>query len=665
VIKQVFQLVPDALVLVDETGRILEANEQAGRLFGYPREDLLGLAVEQLMPAAARQGHHLHRTAYMDNPRVRPMGASGQSLTGMRRDGCYFPVEIALSPIEVDGHWRYLASIRDVSETQRARQALVRARFDRLVAHVGQLALSAADEDSVITRLPIEIAETLDIEALAIFALRADKARLQLLASHVDVESSSPWNDAALGTFYVAALADRPQIVENLELHRGVEFTDGLLLRGFRSSLVVPLLERDRPLGVILALSRRPGAFDHDTQHCLQSIGNLLSASMQRRRAEERLAHAQRLEAIGQLTGGVAHDFNNLLTVVSGNLQLLELELPENPAVRELVHGALRAVDHGAALTSKLLAFARRQRLTPRAVHPHRLLEDLGTILRRTLGERVRIDISCDASVAPIFADPAQLESALLNLALNARDAMPRGGQLRLAAVETSVGADAGMLDLEAGRYVVFSVVDTGLGMTPEVLARAFEPFFTTKESGKGNGLGLSMVYGFVRQSGGQIRAQSRLGYGTTIEMYFPLAVVDTPAARSPTLQPERADARVKILVVEDEPDVRRVAVAFVQSLGYGVRAVGDAQAALAALDEDRDVAMLFSDVALGDGMNGMELATAALQRRPGLAVLLTSGHDRPASQSNDETSESFELLPKPYRREELAAALRRQLDRA
>ena len=657
-LEQVFSLLPDALVLVDGDGRIVHANEQADRLFGYERGGLLGLGIESLMPESARQRHRAHRSAYMNQPRVRPMGAGGQALIGQRRDGTAFPVEIALSPIEGEPR-RYLASIRDISETQRARQALQRARYDRLVARVGERALAVEDEDEFLASLPSEIADVLGVGTVALLAFPGDGGRARVLGETGLDEEIAAAAQSGAGAFGGGFAAGRPVLSRDLTLEGDWPLAAQLTVAGHRSALLVPLLERQRVVGVALALARAPDVFDPDTLHCLQSIANVVAALMQRRRAEEHLAHAQRLEAVGQLTGGIAHDFNNLLTVVSGNLQLLELEAGASPSSAELIANALRAVDHGAALTSKLLAFARRQRLSPRAIEPAALLQDLGSMLRRTLGDRVRIDIEVPPDTPPVYADAAQLESALLNLALNARDAMPRGGQLTIAAHAQAVDGARDTLDLPAGRYVRFSVADTGLGMAPEVLARAFEPFFTTKGPGKGSGLGLSMTYGFVRQSGGELRARSRLGYGTTMELYLPVST-HAPASQAASTAPAAAPSE-HVLVVEDEPAVRDIAVAFVRSLGHRVTAVADAETALERLAQADDIEVLFTDVALGRGMNGIELAAQAQALRPRLRVLLTSGHERAAVAAGDALAERFDLLPKPYRREDLAAALRKR----
>lgn len=602
-IGHLFDLIPDALVLVDDTGRILQSNAQADAMFGYPG-GLAGASVDDLLPDDARKRHREHRASYAAAPRVRPMGAGFQPLLGCRRDGSVFPVEIALSPVDPSSQRRYLASVRDISGSIRERQRVARARHDRLVPETIGSAATADLFD------PILLSTT-----TTVFGDLAAETPPKLLRSG--------WSE------------------------------------GFRSAALVPLFEWNQTVGVIVALSARLHHFEHDAVHCLKSVANLLAAFLQRRQAEERLAHAQQLEAVGQLTGGVAHDFNNLLTVLSGNLQLIELQGSFAPPMAELLDSMRHAVDNGVALTAKLLTLSRRQSLSPRVIDPRNLLASLGAVLSRTLRENIRVGASCLPYAPAIFADGPQLESALLNLCFNARDAMPRGGRLTITACGIVLGAAAARLELEPGEYLQVSVQDTGVGMAPEVLARALEPFFTTKESGRGNGLGLSTVYGFVRQSGGQVRMSSRLGYGTCVDLYLPSAAADADDGQQArlTVGPAPVAAGETLLVVEDDTAVLAVAVAFLESLGYVVRSAADADGALAWLKKEPAIALLFVDVALGPGLSGIELAALARRRRPDLCVLLTSGHDASVGTMDDA------VLSKPYRRQDLADAIRRQFD--
>ena len=653
---QLFDTVPDALVVVDGAGLIAMANRQAERLFGYPPAGLTGLPVEQLIPEDARERHRSHRADYMRMPRTRPMGGAGMALVGQRRDGAQFPVEIALSPLQTDEGPRYLASIRDISETQRARQALVRARYDALVARIGQEAVELADEEALVPRLPEMLASALGAEAVAIVFLKE--------APHVDVPAYFGLPPLSRGLFSVPEHwqqlgRSHPRVIDDL---RGTAWPLPLLGGDTGSGATVPLMDRGHVMGALLVRAPAPRALDHDAMHLLRSVANLVAGMIQRRRTEEQLAHAQRLDAIGQLTGGIAHDFNNLLTVMSGSLQLLQVRCADDPEAADLIASALRSASRGAELTRKLLAFARRQRLSPIAVSPPRLLEDLEKMLRRTLGESIRLSVDCPASLPPVYADAAQLDSALVNLVLNARDAMPQGGAIRLSVREVTDEARDAAADRPQGSRIEFCVEDTGHGMTAETLARACEPFFTTKRAGHGSGLGLSMVYGFAEQSGGQLRIRSRLGHGTQVTLALPVApaCANVEHAGAPPIVEGRGE---HVLVVEDEPEVRDIAIAFLASLGYRATAVGDAGQALALLARERDVAAVFSDVMLGGGMNGAQLAAEVRAARPDLAILLTSGYeDAQLLEQPRAHPPAHALLRKPYSREDLAAALRRCL---
>lgn len=652
-----FEAVPDALVVVDERGHIVQANHHAERLFGYPPQGLTDISIEQLIPEDARIRHHAHRAGYMAKPHVRPMGGTGQTLVGQRHDGTQFPVEIALSPIESTDGPRYLASIRDISETQRARQALIRARHDALAAHIGQLALESDDEAHVLDQVPSLLAETLGIEIVAIAFVQSEGHAMEIRSS-VGLKEDPAAFLAALhhdgdGLSQVITTA-HPVTVR--DFHPG----DSTAAEAANDGVLMPLLDRNRATGALIALSRKPQWLDHDALHLLQSVANLIATLVQRRRMEEQLAHSQRMDAIGQLTGGIAHDFNNLLTVMSGSLQLLEDVCGDNTEAGELIASALRSVTRGAELTNKLLAFGRRQRLLPQALDVASLLRDVERMLKRTLGDAVRLRAHCANDLPAAYVDATQLDTALVNLALNARDAMPRGGEIDIEAQAWVVPDDQAAVELAAGRYVLISVNDTGRGMAPETLARAMEPFFTTKDVGRGSGLGLSMVYGFAKQSGGHLRIQSALGYGTRVELYLPVAK-GGPAVPLPTSTTETPSRGETILVVEDDIAVRDIAVAFLRAAGYHVHAATHATEALRQLKDDPQIALMFSDVLLGDGPNGKELARTARRLRPGLAILLTSGYEDSAASGAAE-SEVFDLLRKPYQREQLLASVQRAL---
>ena len=657
---ELFEAVPDALVLVDSRGLIVQANRQALQLFGYSQEALLGESIEMLVPDGARARHRAHRASYVARPHVRAMGATGQTLMGLRQDRTQFPVEIALSPIDVQGTVQYLASIRDISKSQRAQQTLVRARYDALAARFGQVALESKAEEDVLGNVPLLLAEHLGIESVLIALVAADKSRFDIRAStgfddHGRTDAGPRIDRQAMP---VALHQGQVQIVDDFAAAGQQEQAFPLAQAALGSAALVPLLDVSRPMGALLAVSRQPRKFDHDALHLLQSFANLIAALVQRQRTHDQLVHVQRLDALGQLTGGIAHDFNNLLTIMSGNLQLLESEYGGTPEARELIDSALRSVNRGAELTAKLLSFARKQRLVPRAVDIKIMLQDLNQMLRRTLGDAIRLHISCPDGLPFAHADPAQLDAALVNLALNARDSMPRGGEITIEAGRTDNG---GRRDLPAGDYLLITVADTGRGMSQATLDRAMEPFFTTKEAGRGSGLGLSMVHGFAKQSGGDLWIESTLGYGTRVHLCLPVAVGSDVSNRTPSVSDSYGTGQY-ILVVEDEDAVRRITVAFLRKAGYRVTEAVTAEAALRELDADSSIALLFTDVLLGEGGNGKELAEAALRIRPDLPVLFTSGFEQPLTMPSNVESLPFELLRKPYRREQLLDAIQRSL---
>jgi PAS domain S-box-containing protein len=382
----------------------------------------------------------------------------------------------------------------------------------------------------------------------------------------------------------------------------------------------------------------------------------------------EALFHAQKLEAVGQLTGGVAHDFNNVLQIIGGNLELLARDPAIGDNERKRLLNALAATERGSRLSSQLLAFARKQALQPMVIHIDRLVVNMETLLRRALGAGIELSIDAPEDLWQTQVDPWQLENVILNLAINARDAMEDGGRLSIALDNATLGhADvAAQAELPPGDYVLLTISDTGCGMTQEVIDQAFEPFFTTKPEGKGTGLGLSMAYGFVKQSGGHIRIDSEAGRGTTIGVYLPRsheAAQDLPAvsASAAAALPGGDDT---LLVVEDDPGVRDIAVTTLSQLGYRVLQADDAESALSLLRQETHVDLLFSDVVMPGSVRSTELAQRARAMHPGIAVLFTSGYTRNAMVSGGRLDADVELLSKPYRRDQLAHRVRQLLDR-
>jgi signal transduction histidine kinase len=449
---------------------------------------------------------------------------------------------------------------------------------------------------------------------------------------------------------------------------------------GADSYLVEPI-EPDELVAVVRALLRMRAA-ELEVRHLNEDLEARAAARalelaeanrqldaerLERRRAEEVLWHMQKLEAVGQLTGGVAHDFNNLLTVITGNLELVQgaltgsRRLPKE-RVAKLLTAALSAAEHGAKTTQQMLAFARRTLLRVEVVHLDALIVRSMDLLRRALGEAITLEFVAGTDLWPCVTDPVQFEAAMLNLAVNARDAMPVGGHLRIEARNITVGPDSVDIpaELAPGPFVNITVADTGVGMDAAVLSRIFEPFFTTKEPGRGSGLGLSQLYGFVKQSDGHVTVESVQGAGTTFQLYFPYSTAipqGAPVSNSGHVVSSQGE---RILIVEDNEDVREVVVALIKDLGYNVVVACDGHEALKLLRSDGAIDLLFTDVVMPNGMNGIALASAATAVNKELKVILTSGY--PARTSSGPVPINFPLISKPYRREELALVLRETL---
>jgi PAS domain S-box-containing protein len=671
--RALFSAYPDAVLLVDGTGRIVLANPQAASLLGYSVEELAGLHVEVLVPDAIRPRHASFREAYGKAPRARPMGTQ-MDLVARRKDGSEVMVEIALSPLHEQGLPYIAAAIRGIEAYPRVQQALRRARYAEHLALLGRLAVDTLDAKVLLRDAPVMVAAALEADSAMVVLLEHGHSECRIaggvgLGEAEQIGTRLPdWKGRLLGQAIergepVAALGE--DAARRLGL---VREEPRLGAPGFRCALAVPLSDRGRSVGGIVVRCREERAFGTDEIRFLQAVASLVATSLQRAQSGEALNHSQRLESVGQLTGGIAHDFNNLLTIIQGNLQVLR-EMPALDGLDyegELVEAAMRAARRGAELTAKLLAFSRRQVLQPSAIDAAAMLDSLAEMLRRTLDQRIVIEVDVPADGLLVLADAGQLESALLNMAINARDAMPGGGRLRFrAAVCEALPAPvrSGLDDPDAadGSFVAISVSDTGVGMSDEVRERAFEPFFTTKDVGRGTGLGLSTVYGFARQSRGAVALDTEPGQGTTITLYIPkprseaepVAAADAASRLPPGLQ---------VLLVEDDAEVRKVAKAILEALGCRVLPVATAEQALALLATDARFDVLLSDIALGAGMRGTQLATLAQQQRAGLKVVLMSGFSRDLLEGDRDAAARWELLRKPYTREELGQAIVRVL---
>ncbi|HEY2707900.1 MAG TPA: PAS domain S-box protein [Caulobacteraceae bacterium] len=389
-------------------------------------------------------------------------------------------------------------------------------------------------------------------------------------------------------------------------------------------------------------------------------------AQLELERAQQELFQSQKMEAVGQLTGGLAHDFNNLLAGVTGSLEMLRTRIAQgrlNDAERYITAG-LGAAQRAANLTHRLLAFARRQTLEPKAVDANKLLAGMEDLMRRTTGPSVVLETVMAVGLWPSFVDPNQLENALLNLAINARDAMPDGGRLTIETANAWVDDVAAReREMTPGQYVALCVTDTGVGMTPEVAARAFDPFFTTKQPGKGTGLGLAMIYGFAKQSGGQVRIYSEVGSGTTVKLYLPRHRGPADEAYEPAerLDTRKAQQGETILIVDDEPTVRMLIADTLAELGYQAIEAGDAASGLRVLESDARIDLLITDVGLPGSMNGKQMTDLARQTRPDLKVLFVTGYAENATISSSEVG--MHVLSKPFAMDKLAARIKTIID--
>ncbi|HJV62528.1 MAG TPA: ATP-binding protein, partial [Albitalea sp.] len=592
-------------------------------------------------------------------PRARPMGTQ-MDLVAKRRDGSEVMVEIALSPLHDQGLPYVVAAVRGIGAYPRVRQALQRARYSELLTVFGRLAVDTRDPGRLIEQAPRTAVEAMQVPAAMVYLLEADNLRFRV-ASGLGLLP-----EQALGAF----VANTPDTLPGFVVAKGEPFiiangaqTDGFTIApfyveaGLVNALAVPLSDRGRPIGVLAARSRAEQAFGPGEVQFLESLGSLLATSLQRAHSDEALLHSQRLESVGQLTGGIAHDFNNLLTVISGNLQIVEEAAPvaQDPALRQMIRAATRAAARAADLTGKLLAFSRRQVLQPAAIDVGQLLQSLADMLRRTLDQRILIEVDLAAGCPQCLADRAQLESALLNISINARDAMPEGGRLAFKAWPVRELPHAARANEQSGTspgYVAIAVTDSGTGMPEAIKERAFEPFFTTKEAGRGTGLGLSSVYGFATQSQGAVSLESQVGQGTTITLFLP-----SRQAREATDE-RLVDAAsiphgLRVLLVEDEAEVRAVVENFLMALGCTPTACVTAEQALALLvaaGERAPFDLVLTDIALGPGMRGTELAREAALRWPQMAVLLMSGFS-----SDLIAPTAWPLLRKPFSQGELA----------
>ncbi|HVJ51799.1 MAG TPA: PAS domain S-box protein [Aliidongia sp.] len=635
-----------ALYVIDPKGVVTSWNSGAERIKGYKAEEIIGQHFSIFFTSEDRKAGHPEEVLRI----AATTGRFTQEARRVRKDGSIFAADVVLDAIyDEGGELVGFAKItRDVSERKAAEAAHVEnLRQNAVLAErqrgMEQLKHTSQTLAKIVEASPLAIVTIDGDDIIRIWNPAAERIYGLEAASVVgrrwqDTTPDSPPLDQP----------DEPSIVDLVRRSGSVHAVE---------------TRRRRKDGKVVELSRS-GALIHDDAN-QGSVVILAEDVTGRKETERHLRQAQKMDAIGQLTGGIAHDFNNLLAIISGNLELLADGLAADSPLHELLSEALAASVRGADLTYRLLAYSRQQQLDPTLVDLAKLTADLVTTLRRVIEESIDIETMIAPDLWKTKIDVNQLENAVINLAVNARDAMPHGGRLTLSAENTMIDQEYAQIhdEIAAGQYVVLSVSDTGTGMTADVLSRALEPFYTTKPVGRGTGLGLSMVYGFVKQSKGHLMLYSEPGHGTTVKLYLPKSSEDSDSLAAPeSVAPDPVGAFDKVvLVVEDDEAVRKLLTRTLKSLGYRILEAPDGPAGLEILDGGTTIDLLLTDIVLPKGMNGVVFAGEARRRYPTLKVIFSSGY-APNAVIRDDAFKSAILLSKPFTKSVLAEAVHRAL---
>jgi PAS domain S-box-containing protein len=572
------------------------------------------------MPYSAEHDGYIRR--YQQTQQRKIIGI-GREVTGRRKDGTTFPMHLSVSECEIAGKCHFAGIIRDLTarELAQVQQQRQQTLFEATINDAPQ-AIIIADPNRNIFLVNPAVSRIFGYEPQE---LRGQSLRV-LYANDEDYERV-----ARLAAQSDAGNGHAEPIRASFRRQSGQIFSGELIATIIRD-------QQRNVLGVM---------------RFIRDISGQL-------KQEEALRQNQRMDALGQLTGGIAHDFNNLLTVIMGSLELADRGANPRDTL-DLIRDANDAAKMGARLTSRLLSFSRQRKLEPAVVNLNEVTSNVMELLRRSIGETIAISTSMTRDIKPIHADPSEIENTILNLAINSRDAMPNGGRLIIETQNLSIASqdDGVAYGLVPGEYVRMSISDTGTGMPPEVIARAFEPFFTTKAPGRGTGLGLASIYGFVKQSGGNATIYSELGRGTTVHLYLPSVPSIEGASRRDSQDQLPAAAGETVLVVEDNPQLRKLSLRRIQLLGYRVLEADSGPTALEIIEGDEKIDLIFSDVIMPGGMTGYELALRAKQRHPAIKVLLTSGYDAEQEAAQGSAANELRVLRKPYKQADLARALR------
>ncbi len=624
----ILEAIPDAVVAVNQQGVIIRVNSQTEALFGYTRDELIGQKIEMLVPDRQRPQHHLHREHFHQQPKIRRMG-SGLDLYGRRRDGSEFSVEISLSPIATGDGTMVLSVIRDISDRKRIEEELrrVNEELDRrksreLRDSQNRLALIVdSSQDAIIGKNLDGIVTHWNKGAEHIYGYTAQ----EMIGKSISLLAPKDRGD------------EIPAILQKIRNGQQVEYFES-----------VRVTKDGRSLNVSISVSP-----------IIDAEGKVVGASTIARnitgqkKIEDQLRQSQKMEAVGRLAGGVAHDFNNLLGIVTACSELLRSRV--DAASQEYIDNIHEAAKRGAALTRQLLAFSRRQPVQTLVLDLNDRLKEVSKLLRPLMGDDVEIVLLARSATAIVEADPGQLDQIVVNLAVNARDAMPRGGKLILeTAVFNCDESFAHEHSMSPGRYVMLAISDNGTGMDEATRSRIFEPFFTTKELGKGSGLGLATVYGIVKQSGGHVWVYSEPGHGSTFKIYLPSAdhKLDSTAESQPEALPTRREG-MTILLAEDDAIMRRLTRKMLEEHGYKVLEAEDGRSALEVIGSSQSsIDLTLTDVVM-KGMNGPELVLRLIDSYPTMKVVYMSGYTGELV-ANQGIDGGIRLLEKPFTRAEL-----------
>jgi PAS domain S-box-containing protein len=626
-LRAVVETAVDGVILIDAQGCVLMFNPACEKLFQYSADEVIGQNVKVLMPALYRDAHDGYLTNYHSTGERKIIGI-GREVLGRRKDGSTFPMHLSVGETKQDeGSSIFVGILHDLTERERVETILRESAAQlRAVVDTAVDGVILIDADGRILKFNPACEKLFKYQAA------------EVIGQNVRMLMPEPYRSGHDG--YIRNFVDTGE-KKIIGIGREVigRRKDGSTF----------------PMDLSVGEARQDGS---------SIFVGVIHDLTDRKRTEAQLIQAQKMEAVGQLSGGIAHDFNNLLTVIVGNAEHLSDQLSARQDLKRLAEDICSAGERGAELTQRLLAFSRKQLLRPVETECNKLLESMHKLLRRTLREDIEVTTHLDPDLRAAFADPAQLESAILNLALNAQDAMSAGGRLSISTANALLDNREHNIhpDVRDGAYVVIAVTDNGEGMPKAVLARAFEPFFTTKEVGKGSGLGLSMVYGFAKQSNGHVSIYSEPGLGTTVRIYLPALATKAKEAAAPAPLEIAPSGAETVLIVEDDPFVRSYAVMSLQTLGYQVIPAVDGREALQKLQTGMHVDLLFTDIVMPGGVNGWELAGLARKTRPELRVLLTSGYALETLVASGHLHDGSMILSKPYRKAELAKRLREAL---